>query len=179
MSDSRHQVLRALNGVAHTPTTGAIVFALSAEIVSLDLIGNPELARSIATAWARDGISGIKQTAERVQELRREDAQRIAGILGTDQGPRLLFGGPAERNFAAREAVHDDQTITADVMKSAGGSDAARIPLVADGMARALVSAAIDKHVPMSDSGCGDAAARKHSQKHGARSGTALWSGLA
>jgi hypothetical protein len=85
---AQDRVLTAINGGPHTQVTSAIVQNIFVELTPTQVQAMPSLQTNLAAALAREWYRDNPQT----QAKQASETRRLAGILGTDQGPRLLFG---------------------------------------------------------------------------------------
>jgi len=91
LSNARHQILSALNGVPRTDTTGAVVQTLYLQLLPEDTITYcPALAASLATALGRELYprSAVAAASEK---------NRLQAFLQRPEGAALMLTGTEER----------------------------------------------------------------------------------
>jgi LysM repeat protein len=134
MSQAQGRVLAAMNAGPQTQVTSAVVQTIFAQTTPGALNMQPAMQQDMAQALTREWYPDdqAKQVSER---------NRLAGILGTDQGQQLLFGSgndgkiPLDARVNALAIIRTDHSIDAATLKQTG--DPWSNPAILGPMARA------------------------------------------
>ncbi|GLS46838.1 DUF4781 domain-containing protein [Methylobacterium brachythecii] len=109
------RTLTALDGEGPSAARSAFVQNAFSAVTADDLAATPDLQKAMGGALAREWQPDDPAAASR-------DASRLTGILGTDQGRRLLGDGgkdgpSLENRVNALATIRSDASITGDVLK--------------------------------------------------------------